>query len=80
VLINGYARQRAADHIGVSLSTISRWVKAEKGPEEKIIKNYSALNLNTHNELTRLRKENEQLRRERELLKKAALFFAKEAE
>ncbi|PKD38515.1 hypothetical protein U737_18325 [Methylomonas sp. LW13] len=33
-----------------------------------------------HDELIRLRKENEQLRMEREILKKAAVFFAKEAE
>jgi transposase len=33
-----------------------------------------------HDELVRLRKENEQLRMERERLKKAAVFFAKEAE
>jgi len=80
VLKNGYTRQRAADHLGVSLSAISRWVKAEKGPEEKTIKNHSALNLSAHDELIHLRKENEQLRMEREILKKAAVFFAKEAE
>jgi transposase len=38
------------------------------------------LNLADHDELIRLRKENEQLRMEREILKKAAVFFAKEAE
>ncbi|HIG65845.1 MAG TPA: hypothetical protein EYQ43_09930 [Methyloprofundus sp.] len=32
MLKNRYMRQRAADHLGVSLSAISRWVKAEKGP------------------------------------------------
>ncbi len=69
MLKNGYTRQRAADH-----------VKAEKGPEEKTIKNYFALNLSAHDELTHLRKENEPLRRERELLKKAAVFFVQEAE
>lgn len=31
VLKNGYTRQRAADYQGVSLSALSRWVKAEKG-------------------------------------------------
>ena len=80
MLKNGYTRQRVADHLGISLIAISRWVKAEKGPEEKTIKNYSALNLSAHDELTHLRKENEPLRRERELLKKAAVFFVQEAE
>ncbi len=80
MLKNRYTRQRAADHLGISLIAFSRWVKAEKGPEEKTIKNYSALNLSAHDELTHLRKENEPLRRERELLKKAAVFFVQEAE
>lgn len=80
VIKNGYTRQRAADHLGVSLSAMSRWVKAEQGPEEKATKNHSALNLTAHDELLQLRKENEQLRMEREILKKAAVFFAKEAE
>jgi transposase len=38
------------------------------------------LSLTEHDELRRLRKENEQLRMEREILKKAAVFFAKEVE
>ena len=40
----------------------------------------ATLNLTDHSELTRLRRENEQLRMEREILKKAAVFFAKEVE
>ncbi|MEO1882659.1 MAG: hypothetical protein ABGX71_03575 [Methyloprofundus sp.] len=80
MLKNGYTRQRAADHLGVSLEALLVAVKAEKGPEEKTIKNYFALNLSAHDELTHLRKENEPLRRERELLKKAAVFFVQEAE
>jgi len=31
-------RYTLADHLGVSLSAIRRWVKAEKGPEEKALK------------------------------------------
>jgi len=80
VIKNGYTQQQAADHLGVSLSAIRRWVKAEKGPEEESVKNGPTLNLNAQDELLRLRKENKQLRMEREILKKAAVFFAKEAE
>jgi transposase len=36
--------------------------------------------LTDQTELTRLRQENEELRMEREILKKAAVFFAKEVE
>jgi transposase len=38
------------------------------------------LNLSGQAELRRLREENDQLRMEREILKKAAVFFAKETE
>jgi transposase len=40
----------------------------------------SVLNLTDQTELIRLRKENERLRMEREILRKAAVFFAKEVE
>ncbi|MDF1582691.1 MAG: hypothetical protein P1P78_05215 [Methyloprofundus sp.] len=38
----------------------------EKGPEETTVKNNSTLNLNAQDELFQLRKENKQLRIERE--------------
>ncbi len=49
----------------------------EKGPTVSATKK-PALNLTEQSELTRLRKEVEQLRMEREILKKAAVFFAQE--
>jgi transposase len=81
VLEKGYSQQQAADHLGISLSALRRWVLAERKPlvTESTAKKPS-LNLGDHDELIRLRKENEQLRLEREILKKAAVFFAKEAE
>ena len=81
VLEKGYSCQKAADHLGVSLSALSRWVKAER--PENISEPFgkkTVLSLAEHDELRRLRKENEQLRMEREILKKAAVFFAKEVE
>jgi transposase len=81
VLEKGYSHQQAADHLGVSLSALARWVKAERPPNvtEPLMKKVG-LTLAEHDELRRLRKENEQLRMEREILKKAAVFFAKEVE
>ncbi len=81
VLEKGYSCQKAADHLGVSLSALSRWVQAER-PENisDPLGKKSVLSLAEHDELRRLRKENEQLRMEREILKKAAVFFAKEVE
>jgi transposase len=81
VLEKGYTHQQAADHLGVSLSALGRWVGAERKPTvNEPTGKKSGLNLADHNELIRLRKENERLKMEREILKKAAVFFAKEAE
>ena len=81
VLEKGYSQQQAADHLGVSLSAMGRWVRAERKPSvaDSATKKTN-LSLGDHAELIRLRKENEQLRMEREILKKAAVFFAREAE
>jgi transposase len=79
VLEKGYTHQQAADNLGISLSAIGRWVRAERGPSTKHTADHSShVNLSSQTELVRLRKENEQLRMEREILKKAAVFFANE--
>ena len=71
VLEKGYSCQKAADHLGVSLSALSRWVKAERPPNvSEALSKKSGLSLAEHDELRRLRKENEQLRMEREILKR----------
>lgn len=74
----GYTHKQAADNLGISLSAIGRWVRAEQGPTTASATKKKVLNLTDQDELTRLRKEVEQLRMEREILKKAAVFFAKE--
>ena len=81
IIEKGYTHQQAADHLGVSLSALARWVKVERKPNNRdIVGKKAGLNLAEHDELRRLRKENEQLKMEREILKKAAVFFAKEVE
>jgi len=74
----GYTHRQAADNLGVSLSAIGRWVRAERGPVATNPAKKKVFNLLEQDELIRLRKEVEQLRMEREILKKAAVFFAKE--
>ena len=78
VLEKGYTHQQAADSLGVSLSALGRWVRAERPQSAVSGVKPQAMNLADHEELVRLRKENEQLRMEREIIKKAAVFFAKE--
>ena len=77
VIEKGYTHQQAADSLGVSLSAIGRWVRAERRP---VVETKSVPTLSGQAELIKLRKEVEQLRMEREILKKAAVFFAKEVE
>ena len=76
----GYAHQQAAQHLGVSLRAIGHWSRAERVPAAASSGKKTALSLTDQTELIRLRRENEQLRMEREIIKKAAVFFAKEIE
>jgi len=80
VIEKGYTHEQAADSLGISLSALGRWVRAERGTATVSIENKSVLNLTDQTELMRLRKENERLRMEREILKKAAGIEAKEVE
>ncbi len=64
----GYTHQQAADSLGISLSAIGRWVRAERGTATASIIKKTVLPLNDQAELVRLRKENERLRMEREIL------------
>ena len=77
VRTSGRTKRKIADDLGVGVSTLTRWlansrdrrIEAAKRPppgEEVAV------------ELKRLRRENEVLRQERDILKKATAFFAKE--
>ena len=66
-----------ARELGINQQTLSRWLKqAEvdegRGPE-------GALTTAERDELQRLRRENKRLQEERDILKKATAFFAKES-
>ncbi len=67
----GYSNTEAAKSLGVSESAIRQWKKQFGSNED-------SNNLKKDAEIKRLKKENERLRMEREILKKAAAFFAKE--
>ena len=72
----GYTHQQAADSLGISLSAIGCWSRAGRDPTNPSSTKTATLNLADQAELLRLRKEIEQLRMEREIIKKAAAFKA----
>ena len=69
----GYSAAEAAKSLGVATSLIYRW----KDQQEQVLQG-EGLADDEKVELQRLRKENKELRMEKEILKKASAFFAKE--
>jgi len=73
----GYSFAEAGRNLGVNPNLLSRWKRDIEGDSNGDLSPASAVSVQA--ELKRLRKENKQLRMEREILKKAAAFFAKES-
>lgn len=73
VVEQGLTRAQAARDLGVTESVLCRWVQVHL---ESALP--GALSAAERDELKRLRRENTTLRKEREILKKATAFFAKE--
>lgn len=65
-----------AEELGVHVTTLHGWVK--KYHPDSYQSKSSSPDDNILNELKRLRKENNKLRQERDILKKAAAYFANE--
>ncbi len=72
-LTSGRTRREMAEDLGIGLSTLTRWLREDRDASEP-----SEAALDIHAELKRLRRENAVLKQERDILKKAAAFFAKE--
>ena len=73
----GYKLTEASRSLGVNVSVLRRWRVAAEGGGKRNEKGQSSADLKA--ELLRLKKENHRLQLEREILKKAAAFFAKES-
>ena len=71
------SRASVARRLGVNETTLRNWV-ADQLAEEARQANPLAVTPSEFEELRRLRKENEELRTEREILRKAAAYFAQE--
>ncbi len=79
VVDGGISLPEAARRLSLPPSTLGNWVKANKAGKLKDIgKNYRPLT-ELEMELARLKKELAETRMERDLLKKAAAYFAKES-
>ena len=72
----GYSQTEAGKMLGIDPKNLSRWMQTESG---SIVPNKIPTRLSQEQEeLIRLRKENKRLQMERDILKKAAAFFANE--
>lgn len=69
---------KTARDLGIKEATLYNWVSVAKN-QAPTITNTQGNQVNLIEELNRLRKENARLKEEREILKKAAAFFAKES-
>ena len=74
----GYTRAEAARNLGLNANMLGRWVQELQVDEAGAFRGNGKLTVEQQ-ELRRLREENRRLKLEREVLKKAAAFFAKES-
>ncbi len=77
VLSSGRTIKEVADSLGMNDGTLSNWVRAARDAKARA-EDPDGLTEPERAELTRLRKENLELRTDREILRKAAAFFARE--
>ncbi|MDQ6733773.1 MAG: transposase [Nitrospirota bacterium] len=71
---NGRSANQVATELGVNQTTLSRWKREAEATS------LTGQGMPAAEELTQLRRENERLRMERDILKKAAAFFARESQ
>lgn len=74
----GLSATRAAKDLGIYETCLRRWIKQHEVDQGRGV--VGALTTAEKDELRRLRREVRTLRMEREVLKKATAFFAKEGE
>ena len=70
-LTSGLTRKQVAADFGIGFSTLSRWIR-----QDRVTLPEPSVQSDLEREVAMLRKENRLLREEREVLKKATIFFA----
>ncbi|OUR88718.1 transposase [Gammaproteobacteria bacterium 42_54_T18] len=73
VLEQGYSVPKASESLGISPNMLYKWKEKMEEQQKGVL-----LDGSERDELKRLRKEVKELRMEKEILKKASAFFAKE--
>lgn len=71
---SGQSIPKVAKELGIADESLRRWIRQHEIDEGE----RDGLTTEERQELSRLRRENKTLRQEREFLKKAAVFFARE--
>jgi len=74
VIEENYSINAAAESVGVGHTTLTRWVGLYGDEADQTKRKFASKD----DELTVLREENRRLRMERDILKKATAFFAKD--
>ena len=77
VVEEGYQISEASRNLGIHANLLGRWKREYEDGDRGGSDSESSVGMRA--ELNRLRKENKRLKMEREILKKAAAFFAKES-
>lgn len=78
VIEQRYSCPEVGRRLGVAASNITRWVRQYR-QDQKDLSEGGIPRKELEAEIRRLKKENKRLEMEREILKKAAAFFAKES-
>ena len=78
VIEHGYSANEVGRRLGINQSNVSRWVREYRRDQQDVAEG-EIPRKELEVEIRRLKKENQRLQMEREILKKAAAFFAKES-
>ena len=78
VLERGYSRQEAASSLEINAQMLGRWIREYRKDEDGQAFRGNGKLTPEQEEIRRLRAENKRLQQERDILKKATVFFAAE--